>query len=82
MSHPFQEGVGGRDASPFPKRGGWTVMIYPKGGTREEEGSTNQNQGERVGADYVNESPQNTVSPRTVLISKSWGQSPCPTTRI
>ena len=47
MSHPFQEGVGGRDespkevwkdrdGSPFPKRGGGTVMSHPKGGTKEE----------------------------------------------
>ena len=55
MSHPFQEGVGGRDESPkegwgavmsHPKRGGGTVMSHPKGGTREEGGSTNHYQGE------------------------------------
>ena len=39
VSHPFQEGVGGRDESPFPKRGGGTVMSHPKGVTREEGGA-------------------------------------------
>ena len=29
MSHPSQEGVGGRDQSPFPKRGGGIVMSHP-----------------------------------------------------
>ena len=53
MSHPFQEGVGGRDES--PKEGWGTVISHPKEGTREEGGSTNDNQGEGVGADYVNE---------------------------
>ena len=59
MSHPFQKGVGG------------TVMSYPKGAC-PKGGSTNHNQGEGVGAHYVNVALQNTVSPRTVLISKRW----------
>ena len=31
MSHPFQGGLGGRDESPFPRRGGGPVMSHPKG---------------------------------------------------
>ena len=43
MSHPFQEEWGDRDKSPFPKRGGGTVINHPfqRGGPREEGGSTN-----------------------------------------
>ena len=31
MSHPFQGGVGNRDESPFPRRGGGSVLSHPKG---------------------------------------------------
>ena len=47
-------------------------ISHPKGETREEGGSTNHNQGEEVGAVVP---LQNTVFPRTVLISKSCPQS-------
>ena len=53
VSHPFQEGVGGRDESTFPKRGRGTVMSHPKGETREEGGSTNHSQGEGVGGQIM-----------------------------
>ena len=49
-------------------------MCHPKGAC-PKGGSTNHNQGEGVGADYVNLALQNTVSPQTVLISKRWVQS-------
>ena len=66
MSHPFQgevdplrtQGEGGRDESPFSRRGGGTVMSHPKRGggivishpkgACPKGGSTNHNQRERV----------------------------------
>ena len=51
ISHPFQEGVVGRDES--PNRGGGTMMSHLKGAC-PKGGPSNHNQEEGVGADYVN----------------------------
>ena len=66
MSHPFQEGPGGRnespkeglgdrDESPFSKRGGGIVMSHPKGGGQGRRGAPPIiTKGRGWGADYVN----------------------------
>ena len=73
-----KEGVGDHDESSFRRRGEgpWFVIlskgVCPKGG-----GSTNHSQGEGWGERVP---LQNTIFPRTVLISKNWPRSVNPTT--
>ena len=57
-------------------------MSHSKGGQGRRGAPPITAKGRGWGADYGNVALQSAVSPRTVLTSKSWGQSACPSTSI
>ena len=94
MSHPFQgegtpcgpKGRGDCDKSPFPRRGGGTVLSHPKkgwGGDRDEspkEGWGDRDESSKRGVSQGGLHQSQSRGGGGGQIMLMWGQSPYPTT--